>query len=244
MISIVCLRALAVQLRPMSCAICAASRSDAPGSDQRSGAAQMLKEASSARKSADYPGPKDTRRRPNTPRTRRAVSTATGGLYQRVDVVQAPPLEHNGSGSDTTAPSIIECLGYTSPASRDDHGGPRNAGAVRPQNSHLENPDLIYAVRISNWCVKRAARSTCACGAREDRRGHCRGSREAGCARRSRAGLRKRPATSPTMVVGVLPTSVPEADGQYEHMKHYLEGLNTQKISIRLPQFKLSSKAP
>ena len=218
--------------------------------DQRSGAAQMLKEASSGRgKSADYlQAAKDYEEAAQH-------SENAAALYQQQLAActsaptssKPPPTEHTVRESNTTAPSIIEVRWgdtFSSIAATITGDARKWRELYDPQNSHLENPDLIYAGSHFELVHQ-------ASGAQYLRLVEAQGgtpvatagaaAKRAAAAPAAAAGLAQASRDEPdALVVGVLPNiSAEKLMAQYEHMKHYLEALNTQKISISTsPNFK------
>jgi len=223
----------------------------AAAQDQRSGAAQMRKEASSARgKSTDYlQAAKDYEEAAQHFENAAAlyqqqVAACTSGATSS----KPPPIEHTARESNTTAPSIIEVRWgdtFSGIAATITGDARKWRELYDPQNSHLENPDLIYAG--SHFELVRQATGAQYLRLVEAQGGTPVATAGAAAERASAAPAAAAPALAQasrdepdTLVVGVLPNiSAEKLMAQYEHMKHYLETLNKQKISISTsPNFK------
>jgi len=226
----------------------------AAAQEQRGGAAQMRKEGSPGRtNSADY------RQVAKDYEEAAKLYDNAAALYEqqlRACVRGATPSERPTERPSreerqvrepaTTAPSIIEVRwGDTfSGIAATITGDVRKWRELYdPQNSNLENPDLIYAgshfelVRQANGTqylrvVETQGESTVATAGSTAKRAAA-----AGAAPEQQQASRAEP---DALVVGVLPNiSAEKLMAQYEHLKHYLEAQNPQKVTIRTsPNFK------
>jgi len=202
----------------------------------------MRKEGSSARtNSADY------RQAAKDYEEAAKLYESAAGLYQRqleacarAATLSKPPTEKPVREASASAPSIIEVR------SGDTFSGIAAAitGDVRrwrelydPQRSRLANPDLIFAG--SHLELVREAGET-----QYLRVVEAENASPAVVARAAAKPAPPDPAAAKdepeALIVGVLPNiSAAKLMGQYEHMKHYLERHNKQKITISTsPNFK------
>ncbi|HEX4596399.1 MAG TPA: PhnD/SsuA/transferrin family substrate-binding protein, partial [Burkholderiaceae bacterium] len=217
----------------------------AAAQDQRSGAAQMRKQASSAGgKSADYlQAVKD--REEAAQHYENAAALYQQQLAACISASAPPqrPVEKPVRQTGTVAPSVIEVRWgdtFSSIAATITGDARKWRELYDPQNSHLENPDLIFAG--SHFELVRAANGTQYLRLVEPDAGSSVAT--AGAPAKpapAAAGLAQVSRDEPdALVIGVLPNiSAEKLMAQYGHMKHYLEGLNTQKITINTsPNFK------
>jgi phosphonate transport system substrate-binding protein len=218
--------------------------------DQRSGAAQMRKEGSSTRgNSADYiQAAKDYEEAAQHFETAAALYQQQLAACASASTSSKRPIETPNRAPSTSAPTIIEVRWgdtFSGIAATITGDARKWRELYDPQNSGVTSPDLIFAgshfelVRQANGTQylrlveAEGASPVAAAGAAAKRAPAAPAAAAAGLAQASRD-------EPDALVVGVLPNiSAEKLMAQYEHMKHYLEALNTQKISISTsPNFK------
>ena len=230
--------------------------------DQRSGAAQMRKEASSAGgKSADYlQSAKDHEEAAQHYDNAAALYQQQLAACINASTPSKRPVEKPLREASTAAPLVnpvekpVREVSAAAPSVIEVHRGDTFsaiAGTITgdarkwrdlydPQNSRLENPDLIFAG--SHLELVHAANGTQYLRVVEPGAGSSVAAAEAPVKRAAAAaGSAQVSRDEPdALTIGVLPNiSADKLMAQYEHMKHYLEGLNTQKITINTsPNFK------
>jgi phosphonate transport system substrate-binding protein len=201
--------------------------------DQRSGAAQMRKEGSARGSSADFiQAAKDyeeaAKRYENAAALYQEQLAACASAPTSSKPSSKRPVEKPVREASTSAPSTIEVRWgdtFSGIAATITGDARKWRELYDPQNSRLPNPDLIFAG--SHFELVREANGTQYLRLVEAERGS--------------PVATANPAAEPdTLVVGVLPNiSATTLMAQYEHMKHYLEARNTQKITISTsPNFK------
>ena len=210
--------------------------------DQRSGAAQMRKEGSARGNSADFSqAAKDYEEAAKYYENAAALYQEQLAACASGSTPSKRPIEKPVRESSTSAPSIIEVRwGDTfSGIAATITGDVRKWRELYdPQNSRLPNPDLIFAG--SHFELVREANGTQYLRLVEAERGSPVATASPAAKRApaapsaAAAGLAQVSSEEPdALVVGVLPNiSATTLMAQYEHMKHYLEARNTQKITI------------
>jgi phosphonate transport system substrate-binding protein len=213
--------------------------------DQRSGAAQMRKEAASTRgKSAEYlQVAKDREEAAQHYENAAALYQQQLAACVSASASSKRPVDKPVREAGTVAPSVIEVRRgdtFSSIAATITGNARKWRELYDPQNSRLENPDLIFAG--SHFELVHAANGTQYLRLVEAGAGSSVAAAEAPAKRTSvAAGSAQVSRDEPdALVIGVLPNiSAEKLMAQYEHMKHYLESLNTQKITINTsPNFK------
>jgi len=217
--------------------------------DQRSGAAQMRKEGSSTPgKSADYiQAAKDYEEAAQHFETAAALYQQQLAACASASTSSQSPIETPSRAPSTSAPTIIEVRWgdtFSGIAATITGDARKWRELYDPQNSGVTSPDLIFAgshfelVRQANGTQylrlveTKGASPVAAAGAAATR---------APAAPAAAAALAQASRDEPdTLVVGVLPNiSAEKLMAQYEHLKHYLEAKNPQKVTIRTsPNFK------